>query len=343
MVAEIATPDNEAKVVELAKNATGPQVSKICSDYRHATNDETVDPPDPTVSLTKHRGGYRLGGWLPALGGDTVKQGLQAELDRLWDGHHTTTPDSSDDSTGDADGKPTRADALVRLAERALASDAVTAERAEKYLTMVHVGLDGQVTLTDDTPLDVDTFKSILGDSSFSWILSLRGIPLWTTHKIRTANRAMRRALRARDRHCAYPGCTNLGYLDAHHLTPYADNPETRFDGLVLLCWIHHHIVHDRNERLTRERDGTISVHRQDGSTWTGKRPPPSPADPPDILAHHRAYAGDQLTHYARDVILHHLLGDRPIPVEPQPSPGSDPTEGQTPTDQPDTDTDPDP
>ena len=196
------------------------------------------------------------------------------------------------------------------------APEAVTEERSEKYLTMIHVGLDGEVTLDDDTPIDLDEFKRILRDSSFSWILTLRGTPLWTTHKIRTANRAMRRALRVRDRHCAYPGCTNLGYLDAHHLTPYTDRPETRLDGLVLLCWVHHHLVHDRGETLTRDRDGTVVVQRRDGTTWTGKRPPPVIADPPDVAAHHRAFAGDRLTHYARDVILEHLLGDRPIAME---------------------------
>ena len=322
MVADITTPDNEAKVVALAKSATGPQVSKICADYRHATNDETLDRPDPAVSFTRHRGGYRLGGWLPALGGDTVKQGLQAELDRLWDEHHTTDRTAKNG----AGAGPTRVDALVSLAERALADDAVTAERAEKYLTMIHVGLDGQVTLTDDTPVDLDQFRTILRDSSFSWILSLRGIPLWTTHTIRTANRAMRRALRSRDRHCAYPGCTNLGYLDAHHLTPYADQPETRLDGLVLLCWIHHHIVHDRGEILARNADGTITVRRADGTTWTGTRPAPTTTtDPPQVPTHHRAYAGDQLTHDARDVILHHLLGDRPIAMESESGPDPNP------------------
>ncbi len=120
MVADITTPDNESKVVELAKHATGPQVSKICADYRNATDDATLDPPEAAVSFTGHRGGYRLGGWLPALGGDRVKQGLQAELDRLWDDHHA----DQNDANGDDAVKPTRADALVSLAERALDPDA---------------------------------------------------------------------------------------------------------------------------------------------------------------------------------------------------------------------------
>ena len=157
MVADITTPDNEAEAVELARNVTGSQVAKICSDYRHATRHDTADPPDPALSFTKHRGGYQVGGWLPALGGDRVKQGLQAELDRLRDDHVT-----------EGDGphaKPTRVDVFLSLAERALDPDVVTVERAEKYLTMIHVGLDDRITLTDDTPVDIDDFKTTWGIS----------------------------------------------------------------------------------------------------------------------------------------------------------------------------------
>ncbi len=68
-------------------------------------------------------------------------------------------------------------------------------------------------------------------------------------------------------------------------------------------------------------------MQRPDGTTWTGKRPPPGPVDPPDIPGHRRAYAGDQLTHYARDVILHHLLGDRPITMHTETGPDPEPAD----------------
>ncbi len=327
MVSDVATPENEAEVVEVARNATGNQLAKICRDYRSATRDDD-DPPEPHVSMRSDRGGYRLGGWVPALAGDRFRNGLQAELDRLFaeydrsDAEDSATPPEGDATRGDdgapsrsegtrtAPQKPTRVDALMALVERALADPSIGSERAERYLTMIHVDLDGQIRLDDGTSIDIESFKQALGRSSFSWMLTLKGTPLWQTHKTRTANRAMRRALRARDRCCAYPGCANVGYLESHHVVPFAQQHEAGLDGLALLCGFHHRWLHRRGETLVRDERGRIEVKRSDGTVWTGKHPPPEAPDPPwaDDDVGPRPWAGDRLTHYARDVILDHLL-----------------------------------
>ncbi len=319
MLSEVATPDNEVDMVEVARNATGNQLAKICRDYRTATRDDD-DPPEPHVSLRSDRGGYRVGGWVPALAGDRLRNGLQAELDRLFAEYHDTDGQEPDgDPLGDegaaGDGshgekKPTRVDALMAMVERVLADPSIGPERAERYLTMIHVDLDGRVRLDDGTSIDLESFRKALGRSSFSWVLTLRGTPLWQTHKTRTANRAMRRALRARDRCCAYPGCANVGYLESHHVVPYAQRPEAGLDGLALLCGFHHRWLHRRGETLGRDEEGRILVRRSDGTVWTGKHPPPEAPDPPgfDDDVGPRPWAGDRLTHYARDVILDHLL-----------------------------------
>ncbi len=322
MVADVATPDNEAEMVDIARNATGNQLAKICRDYRAATNDDE-DQPEPHVSLRSDRGGYRIGGWVPALAGDRLRNGLQAELDRLWAEQHQAdgdpdadrSPDHRPGDAHDASGpdrakKPTRVDALMELVERALADPSIGPERAERYLTMIHVDLDGRIRLDDGTAIDIESFKKALGSSSYSWLLSIKGTPLWQTHKTRTANRAMRRALRARDRCCAYPGCANVGYLESHHVVPYTQRNETGMDGLALLCGFHHRWLHRRGETLARDEDDRIFVRRSDGTVWTGKHPPPEAPDPPgvDDDMGPRPWAGDRLTHYARDVILDHLL-----------------------------------
>jgi hypothetical protein len=55
----------------------------------------------------------------------------------------------------------------------------------------------------------------------------------------------MRRALIARDRHCAFPGCiTPPKWCDAHHVWHWADGGPTKIDNLVLLCGHHHRLVH---------------------------------------------------------------------------------------------------
>ncbi len=327
MLSDVATPENETEIVEVARNATGNQLARICRDYRAATKDDD-DQPEPHVSLRSDRGGYRLGGWVPALTGDRIRNGLQAELDRLFAEHDRSGgEDSCPEPEGDAarsddtdlshgqnaapkPHKPTRVDALMALVERALADPSIGPERAERYLTMIHVDLDGRIRLDDGTSIDIDSFKEALGLSSFSWLLTLRGTPLWQTHKTRTANRTMRRALRARDRCCAYPGCANAGYLESHHVVPFAQQQEAGLDGLALLCGFHHRWLHHRGESLARDEHDRIVVKRSDGSVWTGKHPPAEAPDPPrvDDDVGPRPWAGDRLTHDARDVILDHLL-----------------------------------
>jgi hypothetical protein len=62
----------------------------------------------------------------------------------------------------------------------------------------------------------------------------------------------------ARDRHCAFPGCTHGRYLDAHHVRHWADGGPTRIDNLVLLCTQHHRAVHEGGFHLRRDHQGDL-------------------------------------------------------------------------------------
>jgi len=96
-------------------------------------------------------------------------------------------------------------------------------------------------------------------------------------------NRAMRRALVARDGHCcAVPGCDRpVGWCDAHHIIWWENGGLTKLDNLVFLCRWHHMRIHagelvvemvDDRPRFTN-RDGKVLVEPRAG-------PPPS-GDPP--------------------------------------------------------------
>ncbi|HEX6232490.1 MAG TPA: DUF222 domain-containing protein [Jiangellaceae bacterium] len=61
----------------------------------------------------------------------------------------------------------------------------------------------------------------------------------------RTATPAQFAALTARDRGCAFPGCTRPApWCIAHHIVHWADGGRTDLDNLVLLCTWHHTVVH---------------------------------------------------------------------------------------------------
>lgn len=101
--------------------------------------------------------------------------------------------------------------------------------------------------------------------------------------RTRTISPALRRALRARDRQCRFPGCRNVR-VDAHHLEHWADGGRTALDNLVLLCRRHHRAVHEEGFRITLDAAGDVEFIRPDGRplpeapaapVWTG--PPLAP------------------------------------------------------------------
>ena len=84
----------------------------------------------------------------------------------------------------------------------------------------------------------------------------------------RTVTPALFRALKARDRHCQFPGCDSAVQLHAHHITWWSRGGRTAPDNLLLLCRKHHHAVHDREWSCS----GTASAPkfaRPDGTAVT--------------------------------------------------------------------------
>ena len=76
-------------------------------------------------------------------------------------------------------------------------------------------------------------------------VLGGRSEPLDVGRALRTVPLSVRRALVARDRGCAFPGCDRPpGMCQAHHCRHWIDNGETSVENCVLLCEAHHRHVH---------------------------------------------------------------------------------------------------
>lgn len=58
----------------------------------------------------------------------------------------------------------------------------------------------------------------------------------------------LRRALIARDKGCAFPGCTiPAAWTEAHHIGPWARGGVTGVGNGTLLCSHHHHLLHQND------------------------------------------------------------------------------------------------
>ena len=146
-------------------------------------------------------------------------------------------------------------------------------------------------------------------DSLTITVEMIAGFPVSEPTTVRRFNRAQRRALRARDRCCRFPGCTRTRHLHAHHTKPWHPNKRTTIADAVLLCGTHHGVVHRKGFTISLGVDFVITVTRPDGSILRSvPLPPPDPSvphavpdDPPPDRR--RTGTGEPLTRYARDVL----------------------------------------
>lgn len=105
--------------------------------------------------------------------------------------------------------------------------------------------------------------------------------------EIRIANRAMRRALVARDgRCCAVPGCDRpVGWCEAHHIIWWEHGGLTEVENLCFVCSWHHHRIHD-GELSVEMVDGKPQFKNRTGMVLVDPRAGPAPpGDPSEARA----------------------------------------------------------
>jgi len=210
-----------------------------------------IDHPDGTVAL---RG--RL---------DTEAAAkLRTALDPLAAPHPTPagTPDGTPDGSRDGSRDPRtparrRADALIAPIDQTLDAGQLPATGGTRPHLTITATLDtlrhaaGAPAAETDWggPLSAAALHRISCDAGITRILlDPAGAPLDVGREHRTVPPALRRALIARDRCCAFPGCDRPpAWCEAHHITHWAHGGPTSLTNLVLLRSHHHRAVHHRD------------------------------------------------------------------------------------------------
>ena len=144
-------------------------------------------------------------------------------------------------------------------------------------------GWDAAV-LADGTPIPATVLARLACDGEVTRVVfGPEGQVLDVGRAERLYTGAMRRAVIARDRHCAYPGCTRPPtFGEIHHIRHWAAHRgETSVSNGVLLCWHHHDVVHSRHLIIHRnhtrarwdvtEADGTPIPHPGDRTEQAGR------------------------------------------------------------------------
>jgi hypothetical protein len=166
----VAIPETEAKLLDAAMYATCAQLERLCRGYRTAmTADNTLPPPERGVRLRDLPGGMvKLEVILSPDKADLV---LRA-LDQAREVKHDQSKTDASAETSDADPtRPSRADAVVSLAESNLADNTGTGNGGERFQVMLHVDQDPLApdgvlggTLDDGTRLSAETLRRVACD-----------------------------------------------------------------------------------------------------------------------------------------------------------------------------------
>jgi len=259
----VARPETEADLLPLAEGVTVAVLERTVRAWRKTdrlteAEQERVRRESRTFSIFPDGDGMdELRGRLPCDGGAVVKRAIEAASDALYRAEERV-PLSPEESAREAAKR--RADALVLVAERALAAGfgsddprTLSGTRAERYQVMLHVGPEtlaedgepGMSELEDGSRVSAETARRVCCDASV--VRATRGPDgevLDVGRKTRTIPPALRRALEVRDRGCRFPGC-GLRFTDGHHVIHWADGGETNPRNLLLLCDFHHTLVHE--------------------------------------------------------------------------------------------------
>ena len=209
-------------------------------------------------------GRFQLDGQLSGDDAKVVEEGLNACLPELVEGE--PIPPYSQ----------RQAAALVEMARRALQNVTSPARRSVEMTVLidwqdyVHGGV---AKYADGTMLAPDRVKRLLCDARLRFIVrGEHGEPLWMSRTVRSATPAQWQALIARDRHCAFPGCTTKPiWCVAHHVAEYdRDNGPTDIDNMALLCGGHHKIIHSAGWSAKMEPGQQLVVTTPDGHVLRG-------------------------------------------------------------------------
>jgi hypothetical protein len=315
-ITRVATPANEAALLDIARHGTASHVEKLVRKYRWTQRRDAGKLAKDQhlareASCFYDAGTFVLHARLPPEVGAIVRKALEVAGDVLRaakreevSAETSTAVPAETGSRGfvgarreerlEPSAAAKRADALRLVMETFLScrSDEIEGtSSADRYQVVVHVD---QAVLTDEikacadephrSELDVgpalalDTVRRLGCDCTLVGIVEGKdGEPLNIGRKTRAIPEPIRRALVARDRGCRFPGCDRTR-TEGHHVIHWADGGETKLSNLLSLCCFHHMLHHEGGFGITATGDGGFIFTRPDGTVIPECGPQPAVA-----------------------------------------------------------------
>jgi hypothetical protein len=288
----IATPENEAMLLETARHTPAADLERLARAWQRADRAEAMELADERERHARRKlwlfpqpdGSWRLIADLDPEVGARLQKALDAAEEELYGVE--ADPDTPLDAR--------RADAMGLVAEAALGEGlgAGSGSKSDRFQVVVHVSAETPECDTCDTSshderspkppriehgpyVSAETARRLACDASVVVMTHDReGNALDVGRKRRTPPPALRRALDHRDGGCRFPGCRNR-FCESHHVKHWTRGGETKLGNLLLLCRRHHRRLHEGGWTMELDESGEPRFYRPDGSLM-----PPVPEAP---------------------------------------------------------------
>src|ERR1700730_9069456 len=239
---------NEDEMLELARNHTVKNLRTPCLYARHVADpdgffkDAEEDFTRRHLHISQMADGMHLiDGVLDPVGGAAVRTALESLIG--W-----YSPDDNR-SHGQQ-----MADALGELTHPALDSGRLPAKGGVKphvSLTTTLEALKGElgapaVDVEFSLPVSSRTLERYACDCTMSRVLLADSQVIDVGRATRVVSGPARRALKARDKGCRFPGCDRpISWTSPHHIEFWGRGGSTNVPDLVSVCYFHHRLVHE--------------------------------------------------------------------------------------------------
>ena len=285
LIASVASKENEKTLCHAALDGSVSEVQRLCNGYRWQEGDKKEgEDNDRAVKQWQSRaftwqetsiGSTRIQLTLPPDLAQAFLNSVEQSLNRL-DKSEKDDRDTSGDASTESNLSQRRADAAVLMAESSLQHAGRNIAAADRYQVIVSVDaadITGS-THKQDTPSKLPTIKGagpiaretarrIACDCSISTHIKSNGEPMDIGRISRIWPNAMERAIKERDQHCQWPGCTRTHHLPIHHIIHWADGGKTSIDNGVAVCQYHHSLLHEGGYTIERANSSEQLINEQ--------------------------------------------------------------------------------
>src|ERR1700694_381493 len=204
------------------------------------------------LHISEMKGMYHLTGVLDPEGGAALKTAIESLAKKLGpdDGR---TP------------KPRRADAMVEVVHHGMDQGTLPRRNGVRPHITVTTTIDGLKAelgaaaseLESGMPISSTTVQRLACDGTLSRVQRAASIVVAVGRATRATSPAQSRALKARYRGCAGPGCDRpINWTSTHHIEFWARSGPNNLRNMLPLCYYHHRLVHEGGWQMVKAGEG---------------------------------------------------------------------------------------